>query len=59
MQEALDSLPEELRGVYEELVEDYRFSCIKKTGKSFVNYLVLAELIRVGWRHSANPIVDK
>jgi len=50
------SLPEELRPVFDELEADYRFAAMKHHGKSFVSYKCLAELLRNGWRPSAEPL---
>lgn len=52
-QEARDSLPEELRAAYDELVTDYRWSTVKRYGTGYVAYSVLADLIRAGWRPTA------
>ena len=57
-QDAYDSLPPELRPIFDQLVEDYKFSCFKVYGKKFVAHPVLADLVRVGWRHSADPLPD-
>jgi len=48
--EARDSLPEELRPLYDELVADYKFATFKRHGRGYVAYMVLADLVRVGWR---------
>jgi hypothetical protein len=58
-QEAMESLPDVLLPIYEQLIEDYRFSCITRYGRSFVSYVILADLIKLGWRPSADPIDDK
>lgn len=52
-QEARDSLPEELRDVYDALIADYRWSTVKRYGTGYVAYSVLADLIRGGWRPTA------
>jgi hypothetical protein len=51
-----DSLPTELQSEYEMLVEDYMFAAEIHYGKRFVSYVVLADLIRAGWRRSAEEI---
>jgi len=48
-----DSLPAELQAEFEQLVEDYRFAAHTRYGKRFVSYVVLGDLIRAGWRRSA------
>lgn len=57
-EQARNSLPEELKPVFDELVEDYKFATIKRYGQGYVAYAVLAELVRVGWRHVAEPIAE-
>jgi hypothetical protein len=51
-EEALASLPEDLRPIFEQLVEEYRFHSTVVHGKPFVSYGVLAALVRDGWRPS-------
>lgn len=54
-EEARQSLPEELKPIFDELVEDYRFATTCRYGNGYVAYIVLADLVRVGWRHTAAP----
>jgi hypothetical protein len=56
--EARDSLPDELKPIFDELVEDYRFATTTRFGQGYVAYIVLADLIRVGWRHTAKPLTE-
>ena len=58
-EEARDSLPPELQSMHDEFVEDYKFATIKRFGRGYVAYLVLADLIRVGCQHSADPIEEE
>ena len=51
--QARESLPEGSRSVFDELVFDYKFLALKCHGAPFVSYLILAELVRAGWRPSA------
>ena len=53
---ARDSLPDELKLVFDELVADYKFSTAVRHGSPYVSYVVLADLVRVGWGHSADHI---
>ena len=55
-EEARSSLPEELQPVFDELVQDYRFACQVHYGSPFVSYVVLAEMVKAGWRPSAEPV---
>jgi hypothetical protein len=50
--EARDSLPPELLSVFDDLVAEYQFFAMKHHGSPFVSYIVLADLIRAGWRPS-------
>lgn len=49
-QAAISRLPKELHDAYEQLVADYSFATMKKYGRGYVAYEVLADLILVGWR---------
>jgi len=54
--EARNSLPEELRPVFDEFVTDYRYAATVRYGKPYVSYIVLADIVRAGWRLSAKPV---
>lgn len=47
---ARNSLSEDLIPVFDDLVADYRFAATKHHGSPFVSYIVLADLVRAGWR---------
>lgn len=47
---ALRTLPEELRPIFEELVVAYQGFAVAHHRMPFVSYLVLADLVREGWR---------
>jgi len=53
---ARNSLPDELKSVFDEFVGDYRFAATKYHGSPFVSYKVLAEMVRMGWRLAADPL---
>ena len=53
--EALNTLSVELKPIFEELVSDYRYAATARHGKPYVSYIVLADMIRAGWRCSAEP----
>lgn len=57
-EQARASLPDELKPVFDELVEDYKFATTKRYRQGYVAYIVLADLIRVGWRHTEKPLPD-
>jgi len=46
-------LPEDLRAVYRQLVEEYEYLTSVHYGRGYVAYKVLADLILAGWRPSA------
>ncbi len=54
--DARDSLPPHLREVFEPLVAEYKFLAGVHHGRSYVSYVVLADLIRSGWRPSAEAL---
>jgi hypothetical protein len=43
-------LPTELRPQFNELARDYKEAAEEHTGQVWVNYKILANLIRAGWR---------
>jgi len=55
---ARHSLPDELKPVFDDFVTDYRFAATKHHGSPFVSYIVLAEMVKLGWRLGAEPIRD-
>ena len=57
-QEARASLPEELRPVFDQLVKEYRFQVLVVHNSRMYAPKVLAELVRVGWRPSAEEVTD-
>ena len=58
-EEARNTLPDELKPVFDEMVQDYKFATFKRYGNGYVAYIVLADLVRVGWRHVAEPLADQ
>ncbi len=55
---ARNSLPDELKPLFDDFVADYKFAGTKHHGSPFVSYIILAEMVRTGWRLSADPIGD-
>jgi hypothetical protein len=53
--EAEAKLPDELRPVYQQMVEQYEFLTQVQYGRGYVAYMVLAEMVLGGWRPSADP----
>jgi hypothetical protein len=58
-EEARNSIPDDLKSIFDELVEDYKFATVKRYGNGYVAYSVLADLIRIGWRHVAEPLAEE
>jgi hypothetical protein len=50
------SLPDDLKPVFDALVKDYKFAAQVHYGTVLVSYSILANLVRSGWRPSAQPI---
>lgn len=57
-QAAENRLPEKLRPIYRQLVEQYSFVTQLRYGRGYVAYEVLADLVLAGWRPSAEPHKD-
>lgn len=53
---ARNSLPENLRPIFDAFVEDYKFAGAIHHGSPFVSYAILAEMVNAGWRLSGDPI---
>lgn len=54
--EARNSLPKELRPIFDEFVSDYKYEATLRHGKPYISYIVLADMVKAGWRCSAKPI---
>jgi hypothetical protein len=48
--EERENLPEHLRLIFDQLVAEYKFACLKHYGRELVSYKVLADLVRDGWK---------
>ena len=48
-------LPNELKSIYRQMVQDYEFQTQVKYGRRYVAYEVLAEMVLAGWHPSAEP----
>ena len=55
-EQARSTLPEELRLEFDQFVEDYKLAGMMHHGSPFVSYIILAEMIRAGWRRTAKPM---
>lgn len=56
--EARERVPEELRGIYDQLVDEYHFRTCTRFGGGYVAYQVIADLVLMGWRPSADSLID-
>jgi hypothetical protein len=54
--EARNSLPDELKPIFDKFVSDYIDAATIRYGKPYVSYIVIADMIKAGWRLSAKPI---
>lgn len=54
--EAREALAEDLRPAFDALVQDYQFYASVHYASRFVSYLILADLVRAGWRPSAPSV---
>ena len=45
---ARNALPVELRSVFDQFVEDYKFAGTVHHGSPFVSYIILAEMVKAG-----------
>ena len=48
-------LPDELKPVFDQFVDDYKFAGVIHHGAPFVSYIILAEMVRAGWRLTGTP----
>jgi hypothetical protein len=53
-----NTLADDLKPVFDDFVADYKFAATKHHGSPFVSYIVLAEMVRAGWRLGAEPCKD-
>ncbi len=58
-EQARNILPEDLRAVLDDFVNDYKFFGTKHYGSPFISYIILAEMVKAGWRPSGAPIEDE
>jgi hypothetical protein len=57
-EQARNSLPEELRSIFDDFVADYKFHGMKRHGAPYVSYMIMADMVRAGWRLAAEPTED-
>jgi len=54
--EARNTLPDALKPIFDEFVSDYIYAATLRHGRPYVSYIVLADMVRAGWRLSAKPV---
>ncbi len=52
---ARDTLPDDIKPVFDALVAEYKFLATIHHKSPYVSYLVLADLVRNGWRPQPKP----
>jgi hypothetical protein len=57
--EAKKMLPAVLHSTFDDMLMEYRFASLKHHRQEFASPKVIAELILMGWRTSAQPIENK
>jgi len=57
--EARNGLPDELKPIFDDFVADYKYAATLRHGRPYISYIVLADMIRAGWRLSAKPKPDR
>ena len=56
--EAMEGLPNDLKSVFDKFVSDYIYATTLRYGRPYVSYIVLADMIRAGWRPIAEAIKE-
>lgn len=54
-EEARNSLPDDLKPIFDQLVAEYKYAAAMRHGAPYVSYIVLADIVRAGWRLSEEP----
>ena len=57
--EARNSLSDDLKPIYDEFVSDYRYAATVRHGKPYVSYIVLADMVKAGWRMNVSHHTDE
>jgi len=58
-EEARNSLPDELKPIFDEFVDDYKYCASLRHDTPHVSYIVPADMARAGWRRSEYGNTDK
>jgi hypothetical protein len=54
--EVRETLPDNLKSIFDALVADYKYAATMRHGRPYISYIVLADLIRAGWRLTEKPV---
>lgn len=57
-EQARMSLPDDLKPIFDDFVAHYKYHAAMRHGAPYVSYIVLADMVRSGWRRSAEPVED-
>ena len=52
---ARNTLPTKLQPIFDKFVDDYMAAGVKRYGQPFVSYIILADMVRAGWRPVDKP----
>jgi hypothetical protein len=55
-EQARNTLPPDLKQILDQFVEDYKFAGTVHHGSPYISYIILAEMVKAGWRSSGEPI---
>ena len=58
-EEARNTLSDELKSIFDDFVADYKYAATLRHGRPYISYIVLADMIRAGWRLAAKPVKKK
>ena len=42
--------------IFDDFVADYKYAATLRHGRPYISYIVLADMIRAGWRLAAKPV---
>ncbi len=57
-EEARRTLPDELKPIFDDFVAHYKYAASLRHGRPYVSYIVLADMVKAGWRRTADPYKD-
>ena len=54
--DAKESLPENMRDMFDKMVDDYEYISFSFTSRGWVSFKIIAAMVEGGWRQSAEPL---